>query len=326
MRPSLLRLTTCCLLLVACDKNKGASTNGQIDCDTEIEYQGRQVETSVNAGKFGAKVDTSMDAVRQIDQVVERYLARWKSMCREYNAGVYDRDQYRQESAKMREQMEKLDALLIQLSNAPDPESYQAALAGIYREMVPDEERRDLEMSLGILAMRPGEAAASPVASGASLPTGTKVYFSLRPSKAAHVYLYQESPSGQLSVLFPIPQIAARNPLPGGTELRIPPDPGSFTLNAEDIGTETVHIVASLDPIPALDATLGKPQASVAEAKCNSRGLEFDAGKPDACSGSRGLEFDAGGGAAGPAPSLAAVTAPGDTRIVQSFTFEHTTK
>jgi hypothetical protein len=289
----------------------------KIDCDTEIEYQGRVVEGKVEVSKFGVSAKTSIDAVRQIDQVVERYLARWKGMCREYNAGVYSKEDYRVESRAMREKMEQLDAMLMQLANAPDSAAYQAALTAMYQKLVPSEERTTLEVSLRVMAQKPGEAGPTLVADDARLPTGSKLFFELTPSRPAYVYLYQESPAGQVVVLFPDPRIAARNPLPAGGALRLPPPPGSFRLNAEDLGTETVHVVASLSPLPQLEATLAGPGVTAAAAGCSSRGLEYDAGSTD-CGASRGLEYDGGG-----ASSLSAVTELGGDRIVQRFSFLH---
>lgn len=292
---------------------------GKIDCDTEIEYQGRVVEGKVEVSKFGAGAKTSIEAVRQIDQVVERYLARWRGMCREYNAGVYDKDEYRVESRAMREKMEQLDGMLMQLANAPDSAAYQAVLTAMYQKMVPSEERTTLELSLRVLAQRPGDSAPALVSDGARLPTGSKLSFEVTPSQPAHVYLYQESPSGEVVVLFPDPRIA-RNPLPGGAALRLPPPPASFRLNAEDIGTETVHVVASLSALPQLESTLSGEGVTAAAAGCSSRGLEYDAGAATPCEGSsRGLAYDDGGGA-----SLSAVTELGGDRIVQRFSFEHT--
>ncbi|MEZ4451396.1 MAG: DUF4384 domain-containing protein [Nannocystaceae bacterium] len=303
------------IALAACKRKPGP---GQIDCDTEIEYQGRTVEGRVDAGKFGAaEAKTSLDAVRQIDQVVERYLARWRGMCREYNAGVYDKESYRVESRAMRQKMEELDALLMKLANAPDSAAYQAVLTSMYRAMVPAEERETLELSFRVLAQRPGDAAPALVREGERLPTGTKLSFELSPSRSAYVYLYQVSPSGEVSVLFPDPRIAARNPLSGA--LQLPPPPGSFRLNAEDVGRETVHLVASRTALPELESTLGSPGVSAAAAGCSSRGLEYDAGAPSGCEGTRGLEYDAGGEGA----SLAATSELGGDRIVQAFSFEH---
>jgi hypothetical protein len=178
----------------------------------------------------------------------------------------------------------------------------------LQRELEPD--RAHLET---------GESTPALVQGGASLASGSKLSFEVTPSQPAHVYLYQESPSGEVVVLFPDPRIGARNPLPGGGALRLPPPPGSFRLNAEDIGRETVHVVASLSPLPQLESTLAAEGVTAAAADCSSRGLEYDAGSGSACEGgSRGLEYDDGG-----ASSLSAITELGGDRIVQSFSFEH---
>ena len=90
-----------------------------------------------------------------------------------------------------------------------------------------------------------------------SIATGTNVYFTIRTSEQAHVYLYQETPAGGINVMFPHPQMPMVNPLPAGQDLRIPPKPGFFTLEAEGVGREQVHIVASIEPLAKLETSLG---------------------------------------------------------------------
>lgn len=296
-----------------------------IDCDTQITYDARDIEAKANVGKFGVEAKSSVEAVRQIDEAVERYLARWKSICVEYNAGVYSKEEYRNETRKMREQMERLDAQLMKLSNAPDSEAYQAALREMYSDIVPDEKRVELGLDFGVLAMAPGEAVAQPIREGATLRTGAKVYFQFQTTASAHVYIYQETPSGEVNVLFPIPQIPVRNPVAAGQTLRVPPEPASFTLNDKDIGEEKIHVIASLAAIPELASAMGAPAPKAADLGCRSRGLEFDAGDTKKCSGPRGLEWDGGGGepAATKGYSMTAVSAAGDDRIVQVFSFQH---
>jgi hypothetical protein len=293
------------------------ATDGAIDCDTEIRYDARKVAGKVDAGKFGASGETSVAAVRQVDEVVERYLSRWKTMCREYNAGVMDKDEYRSEARALRERMEQLDDLIIKLDRAPDAASYQAALRELYTAVVPPEESRDLELELAVHAQRPGDASFAVVADGAELITGTNVYFTLRTSKAAHVYLYQEDAQGAVTVLFPHPQIPVANPLPAGTEVRIPPSQ-AFVVNSKDLGTERVHVAASLAPLGNLQPLLQAAQPSAAALACGTRGLELAAA--GGCEGTRGLELPTGADAGS---SVHSATAPGDDRIVQVFSFQH---
>jgi len=299
---------------------KPALEPGQINCDTEVEYQGRKLEGRVDIGKFGAETKTSIESVRQIDQVVERYLARWKGLCREYNAGVQTKESYRAESRAMREKMEELDGLLIKLSNAPDSAAYQAVLTSMYQTIIPAKERTNLELSFTVSAQKPEQVSPAVIREGEKLPTGSKLSFALNLSRATYVYLYQESPSGEISVLFPDNRIPAKNPLAAGASLQVPPAPGSFRLNAEDIGTETVHIVAAKEALPELEAALAGTEVTAAAAACSSRGLEYDAGTPDACEsgGTRGLEYDPGEG-----NSMVMVGELGGDRIIQSFSFEH---
>jgi hypothetical protein len=77
-------------------------------------------------------------------------------------------------------------------------------------------------------------------------------------SKTANVYMFQTSPSGKVSVLFPDVRIGTRNPLPAGATVRIPPPGQSFKVNEKDVGTENVFFVVSAKPIDNLAAALEK--------------------------------------------------------------------
>ncbi|HYQ16251.1 MAG TPA: DUF4384 domain-containing protein, partial [Polyangiaceae bacterium] len=181
-------------------------------------------------------------------------------------------------------------------------------------------------------------ASFAPITPGSSLPTETRVAFSLQVSHPAHVYLFQKSPDGKLSVLFPDARIAATNPIAAGTELRIPTGSGAFRLNDKDIGTERVYVVASLEPLPNLAqaasqvASGGEPQGALAKAtqvpsnkaepNCNQRGLELDDSAPSGCVRPRGLELEPE--PTSPSASLRARTEAADGVLFQVFTFEHT--
>ena len=127
--------------------------------------------------------------------------------------------------------------------------------------------------------------------------------------------------------------------------MRLPPGSASFKLNDEDIGTERVYLVASLDPVVSLDGAMdtssgGAPptgalaQVTQAEDKASGKGctraLELDDGDATQprCIRSRGLEYDDGASGSGaPAAkqaSFRARTEAADSVIVQVFAFEHT--
>lgn len=307
------------LVLGSCKKN-GAS--GNPDCDSEIRYDARKVAGRVDAGKFGVEAETSIAAVREVDQAVERYSSRWRSLCMDYKNGAMTPEEYRTESRSLRERMETLETQLLVLEHAPDAASYQAALKQIYVSMVPREQAVDLKLEFGVLAQKPGEQSFTAVAPNGSIATGTKVYFNLRTTAQAHIYLYQETAAGKINVMFPHPQMPMANPLPAGQELRIPPAPGFFTLEADGVGLEQVHLVASLEPLTQLATSLSKPQPSAAELACGARDLSYNPGT--ACDDTQARTFGLTEPGTAPGVSMTAANTAGSRSIHQIFSFQHT--
>lgn len=308
------------LVLGSCKKN-GAS--GNPDCDTDIKYDGRKVEGRVDVAKFGVQASTSVEAVRAVDAAVERYTSRWRSLCMDYKNGAMTPEEYRVESRSLRERMEKLETQMLVLEAAPDAASYQAALKQIYLTMVPPEQAVDLKLEFGVLAQKPGESSFTAVPQDGSIATGTKVYFNLRTSAQAHIYLYQETPSGKINVMFPHPQMPMANPLPAGTELRIPPAPGYFTLDAEGVGREQVHLVASLEPLTQLATSLSKPTPSADELACGARDLNYNPGT-SCTDDTQARTFGLTEPGNAPDVSMTASNTAGARSIHQIFTFQHT--
>ncbi len=298
-----------------------APKDGKIDCDTEIQYNARKVEGNVNVGKFGAAMNTEVNAVRQIDQVVERYMSRWMTLCKDYNGGAYSKEEYREETRDLRKQMEQIDMLLIKLDRAPDAASYQLALKEMYQTVVPDAERVELDVEFTVAAAAPGETEMRPVNAGSVLRTGSNIYVSVRPSRQAYIYLYQETGSGALNVLFPQAGIGISNPIGAGQEVRIPPAPATFVVTEEDVGQEHLYIVGSAERIPELEAALGSGGATVEQVNCAARALKLNAGRT--CEQPRGLVLDPGTPARSQNVSLHATSSAGDDRILQVFTFQH---
>ena len=202
---------------------------------------------------------------------------------------------------------------------------------------MPDESRTELTLNFSVLARTPSQLDAAPVLEGAKLVSGSRLSFSLQLSRAAHVYLFQKSPSGVLNVLFPDDRISVRNPVPAGEVLRIPQGGASFKLDDKDIGTERVFIVASLEPISSLaDAVKGlqsgsAPSPTVAAltevskpGSCpKTRALSFEQDAPaDGCTRERGLSFDEDAAPNQPS-SVTARTEAGDSVIARAFSFDH---
>lgn len=299
-----------------------------MDCDAGFQYDSRNFSGGVSVTKFSAQFESSREVLREVDQMVERYAQRWGNLCREYNAGALDKDEYQRRSRELTEKMERLDELYLVLTNAPDAATYQQALKQAYATAAP-EKAVELGVELRVVAMRPGEQAFTVLPQGASAPTDTRMRFELTLAADAHVYLYQVTAKGEVSPLFPDARIGVSNPVRAGATLSLPPAPSSFRLNAEDIGAEEVHVVVSRAAIPTLGAAIaslaGDPKAvTSAQLDCASRGLELDVGS---CPESRGLVLEPAGDAGvtnAQAPSLSAINAAGDDGLHIVYRFEHT--
>lgn len=317
----------------------------QLNCESEFKYEGRKIEGGFSlAGIGGANAKTDEAALRAIDKETEQYAAQSRRLCDEYNKCVLDKEAYATRSENLRRRMSKVPELYDAVKGATSDDARRKALGVAYRTLVPDEARRELAFDFSVDAQKPSDASARPIAAGEKLPTGTKVAFVVRPSKAAYVYLFQKSPDGKVNVLFPDTRIGTKNPLPAGSGLRLPPAAGaSFKLNDKDIGTERVYVVASLEPMTSLEGAIDKAaggatpagaMASVTEARPEAdargctRALELDEGPAPKCFRSRGFELDEGpaqgGAAAAPPASFRARTEAADSVIVQVFAFEHT--
>jgi len=336
------------LSLVACGggaaKTPAGSCGGeerpQLDCSNEFNYDATNMQggfSALGVGSLDAK--TEQKALREIDTETQQYIVQSRRLCDEYNKCVVDRETYALRAENLRRRMAKLPELYEGLkSAAADPEQQRKALSKAYHELVPDETRTELKLSLAVVARTPTQTDATTIQEGTKLPSGSRVSFSVNVSRAAYVYLFQKSPKGDLNVLFPDPRITVQNPVPAGQELRIPQGGASFKLDTADIGTERVYVVASLEPQSSLAQAVsglqggGAPAGPVAAltrmdkpAACpKTRALSFEEDQPaGGCSRERGLSFDEDAAPSQPA-SVTARSEAGDSVIARVFSFEHT--
>lgn len=331
--------------LAACGTPKAATgacageERAQLDCTSEFNYDATNMQGGFSAlgiGSLDAK--TEVKALHEIDTETQQYIVQSRRLCDEYNKCVVDRETYSLRAENLRRRMAKLPELYEGLKHAADPQAQRKALSQAYHDIVPDESRTELKLNFSILARLPGQSEATPVLEGGKLPSGSRVSFSVQLSRAAHVYLFQKSPSGSLNVLFPDPRITVQNPVPAGQDLRIPQGGASFKLDEKDIGTERVFIVASLEPISSLAQAVSGLQSGAAPAApvvavtqlskpadcAKTRALSFEDDAPPAgCARERGLSFDEDA----PPSQRSSVTArseAGDSVIARAFSFEHT--
>jgi len=323
-----------------------------LDCSSEVSYQGVSGEAGIEVmGVAGASGKFEERAIRRVNDQVAQFAAAQTRACREYNACVLSGDQYRAEAADTRRRLQIVPAALEALKSAKSESERARALDLLYRGVVPDDKRvEEVTFRLGMVAEMPAQLGGGTfsVAPGGAVPTGATVFFKLDVSKDAYVYMFQTTPRGEVNVLFPDPRIGTQNPLPARVAARIP-DRKSFRVNARDVGTESLYMVVSRQPVKDLNAALDKVKsgavstlaqsqmlrsvAMVAPAevaqKCKRRALVMEGG--DGCTRPRGLQLDDEGGSSrgvtiGEVPAGVQVrTHPGDDLIVTLFTFEHLT-
>lgn len=284
---------------------------------------------------------TEAVAVRRINEQVERYVAAQTRLCRDYNACILSLEEYKARSAELSDRLTTVGAAVAAINEAPSYRERQQALVPLYDALVPPGERpEDLTLEMRVDAELPASVGGGTLilAPGGRLPTNATVAFNFEVSRATYLYVFQRSPTGEPTVLFPNARIGTKNPLPAGTVQRIPQGNDRFRVNEKDLGEEQIYLVASVEPLPNLDVAMEKvaggdvtrvddiPElaalSGVPAAGCRpptlARGLEFT----PAASCRRGLEFVP----AGAPTSLAARTDPGDSVLVKSFPFQHVTE
>lgn len=343
LRPSLVVIAAALALACRPPNSSSSTCNPEplLTCESEVEYQGRHTKGSASFMGVGAGGETELKALRSVDEQVERMAAEHLELCKQHNACIIDKAEYRAESQKLRERHAKLPLLMEAIKTAPDAEARRQAIREAWSTVVPEPRRTELRLTYAVAAKRPADSAMVSVRSGETLPSGSRLAFGVHVSKPAHVYLVQrKGDKKKLEVLFPDPQIPVKNPLPALTTVRIPGDGQSYVLDAEDLGREQVFVIASLRALSDLESKLAAltPQSSDALAgalagvaaagrsdEC-TRGLTLDGGTRD-CSLSRGLalapEQGASLGMAG-APPVTLTSEAADDTIFAVFSFDHT--
>ncbi len=327
----------------------------KLDCTSEIAYQGVKGEGSVSvldiAGISGNYEET---AIRRTSEHIEQFASMHTRLCREYNSCVIDQTEYRAKADDIQKRLTLVPVLSDMVKNAKTEGERIKALDQLYRAIVPDEARvEEISFRFGFAARFPESLGGGDfvLAPGGTVTTDTKVWITVEVSKDAYLYMFQTTPTGEISVLFPNPVLQGlSNPLIGGTSVRLPPSATQhFRVNDKDIGIEKVYFVVSKEPVDNLGASLAKVHAgdinalsqdsllqSVAavpisgqQSDCTSRSLEIVT--ESGCTSPRGLEIvDASGasssGTSSAPPSMELRSSPGDSRIVKVFHFEHLTQ
>lgn len=113
----------------------------------------------------------------------------------------------------------------------------------------------DLEASL----LRRNDGARTTLANGDRIRPGDQLALEFRASRPAHVYVLNEDEQGEAYLLFPQPLFDLTNPLPADSTVLLPGamggQPSAWTVTSRG-GREHFLVVASLDPVPELEAEL----------------------------------------------------------------------
>ena len=111
---------------------------------------------------------------------------------------------------------------------------------------------------------------AQPLALGSAVRPGDHLALDFQCADTCHVYVFDEDDHGHAFVLFPIAGLATTNPLPGGTEVRLPGTRDgqamSWTVTSAG-GGESIYVVASRSRLDDLEVALSRvPRAAAAGA------------------------------------------------------------
>jgi Domain of unknown function (DUF4384) len=325
-----------------------------LDCSSEVSYQGIDTRGNISAlGTFQASGRFQDVAIRRVNDSVARYISAQTRLCRDYNGCALDRAAYQAEAKKTRDLLLSAAEIAEKLKTEQTSPEQMHTLDQLYTHVVPDDQRvEELTFQMALDARLPESAGSGAlnVAPGQPIPTNSRLAFSFKTSRDAHLYIFQINAAHQPTVLFPDARIGTSNPIPAGTVTHVPAQGQFFRLNDQDVGSENVYIVASRQAIASMDSLVAKVTSGqvsqvsqdsllanlatvrpAGDGECqgtNTRGLELE-GPPAAgtgCTKTRGLTLETADGASTDKPSITARTAPGDSTIVKVFPFTHVTE
>lgn len=344
--------------------NTGGGEGGSSDCADgsrerleckDVAYDGVKVEGGAHVLNIaGVEGKAEQQALRKIDQQVERFIAAQRTACEEYNKCVLSMNEYK---ARSQQYSAKLMGVgdLVQTINDGSFGERKKALYSAYTTLVPVANRPEhVAFDFGMTATLPASAGGAPLMlrPAEPLPTNSKVHFLVQTNAEAYLYLLQRTgPEKKLEVLFPNPRIGTKNPLPGNSPQRIPGSTQHFRVNEKDIGMDYIYVVVSRKEIPAIQqafeqvlegkvtkleespllARLDKMEIGTPSEGCKTRGLELEDAAPapaaNACTRTRGLVLtdDTAPGKRAKV-SAAFATDPGDDVIVKAFPYNHVTE
>jgi len=239
------------------------STRPRLDCSSDMGLKERVVKTNASIPSLGLGFGGGYEerASGQITDSTYQMALSLERACKDFNACILSEADYLERTNAARTALGKHMTLTGQLQ-AGKPVGDQ-----LWTNARPDLAKSRLEISYYVKAQAAGASQAVVHQSGQPLRSGDRIAFVVSPSHDAHVYLLLFSSQGEASQIFPMPEIGLTNPIPGGSQVTIPPT-GSFELD-DVTGTETLHLIAAKQPLADIDNRLralkaGSPETHTA--------------------------------------------------------------
>lgn len=288
--------------------SSGAAPSGEAQCGGEthkVDHCAAVAGVAQKTQALKSKSDATPQekiAFGRIDEELSALSAQEEALCKSYLACELNEAQYREKMSAIVGRVEKLPVLVQGMTDAQSVGQRKQALDEMYRAVVPEEKRiEELTFRMAMAAQLPASAGGNSidVEPGSVVPTNAMVYFGVEVSKEAYLYIFQRTPTDEVSVLFPDSRIGTQNPLLPGTWAQIPSGGDRFRVNEKDLGMENVYIVASLKPIDSLDGALKKVKdgavTQVAQDSLLKSLVTVKPGQTPAGCQTRALEFVRGG-------------------------------
>jgi len=316
-----------------------------MNCDGTIQYNGNAMKAEAAIKNiFSATASSTPEAVRDVSEGMQSYQETYRQLCEQHNACKLMGDEFTEQSREAR-------LSLVDLATGEQ----KAQLAEVFQEQQPKTAGGKLQgypqqtLSFRMVAQLP-DGSQRIVRPNEPLPVGASAWFEVSLESEGYLYMFQKTQAAGVTALFPHAKIGIPNPLQAGRTYRIPPEPASFGIDDQDLGTENVYIFVSAEPNQEFDQEIKKMAAADSskmsdyenvgsldemapggnDPSCRTRALNYQSGQERAkpgCKRSRGLVLQGGSDNAEPnrqpKNSMQVQNDPGDDVIVKVFPWQH---